>query len=94
MVVLGGGEGLMSEVALYGAKTPTAATEMKVRVFRIEPKIACLYCRVQMLLHAKIARELLLSVLRTPDTARYGTKGSNGSNSHPKAGLSWPMSYP
>ena len=28
------------------------------------------------------------------DTARYRTKGSNGSNSHPKAGWSWPMSYP
>ena len=28
------------------------------------------------------------------DTARYRTKGYNGSNSHPKAGLSWPMAYP
>ena len=28
------------------------------------------------------------------DTARYRAKGSNGSNSHPKACLSWPMSYP
>jgi hypothetical protein len=28
------------------------------------------------------------------DTAQSRTKGSNGSNSHPKAGLSWPMSFP
>jgi len=27
-------------------------------------------------------------------TARNRTKGSNGSNAHPKAGSSWPMSYP
>ena len=27
-------------------------------------------------------------------TARYRSKGYNGSNSHPKAGLSWPMAYP
>ena len=27
-------------------------------------------------------------------TARYRSKGYNGSNSHPKAGLSWPLAYP
>jgi len=37
--------------------------------------------------------QLILVFIRR-DTARYRTKGYNGSNSHPKAGLSWPMSYP
>ena len=27
-------------------------------------------------------------------TARFRSKGSNGSNSHPKAGSSWPMACP
>ena len=27
-------------------------------------------------------------------TARYRSKGYNGSNSHPRAGLSWPLAYP
>jgi len=37
---------------------------------------------------------IVILVFIRRDTARYRTKGYNGSNSHPKAGLSWPMAYP
>ena len=38
--------------------------------------------------------QLSILVFIRRDTARYRSKGYNGSNSHPKAGLSWPMAYP
>ena len=34
------------------------------------------------------------SLYSSEETLLDRSKGSNGSNSHPKAGLSWPMAYP
>jgi hypothetical protein len=42
--------------------------------------------------HLCIMQSILVFIRRV--TARYRSKGSNGSKSHPKAGSSWPMAYP
>jgi hypothetical protein len=41
-----------------------------------------------------ISSEETLPDIEPKVTARYRSKGYNGSNSHPKAGLSWPLAYP
>ena len=39
-----------------------------------------------------VMQSILVFIRRV--TARYRSKGSNGSKSHPKAGSSWPMACP
>ena len=52
----------------------------------------------EMYVDASRPKEGAVWVDHRPGRARLGmgvgTKGSNGSNAHPKVGSSWPMAYP
>ena len=70
----------------------------KVSIFsgKICPFSQCPLCS-WLVLCLNTTRQLFSRVSRhrtAKVTARYRSKSYNGSNSHPKAGLSWPMAYP